>query len=42
MDVTEDLFRRALGRAAQLRRLPESTYRVQFHPRRGRDRAVPG
>src|SRR3954471_18055969 len=31
MDAIEDLFRRALDRAAQLRRLPESTYRVQFH-----------
>jgi (1->4)-alpha-D-glucan 1-alpha-D-glucosylmutase len=31
MDNVDDLFRRALGRAASLRRLPESTYRVQFH-----------
>ena len=31
MDVAEELFRRALDRAAALRRLPESTYRVQFH-----------
>ena len=31
MDATERLFRLALERARNLRRLPESTYRVQFH-----------
>jgi len=31
MESVDDLFRRALDRAASLRRLPESTYRVQFH-----------
>jgi (1->4)-alpha-D-glucan 1-alpha-D-glucosylmutase len=31
MESIDDLFRRALDHAASLRRLPESTYRVQFH-----------
>jgi (1->4)-alpha-D-glucan 1-alpha-D-glucosylmutase len=31
MDAIDDLFRVALERAERLRRLPESTYRVQFH-----------
>src|SRR5688500_4281815 len=31
MDEIDDLFRLARDRAGSLRRLPESTYRVQFH-----------